>query len=393
MMGTAGQLRVPTSYLKKAIIPLPPLPEQHRIVARIEELFSRLDVGVEALQRAKAQLQRYRQAVLKAAVEGRLTEEWRKMHPEVEPAEKLLERILREKQSKWEEKELAKMLSKHFQPKNDRWKQKYRDPKLLAERDLPDLPAGWDYTLLDPILSIGRTGMKTGPFGSLLKKEEHKTAGIPVLGIENIDHMKFVPGSKIHISEEKANQLSDYDAKPGDVIVSRSGTVGEVCVVPEDIGSAMISTNLMRITLNSKALFPKFFCLLLNGSPFVMSQISDLCKGSTRAFLNQEILSSIIFPLAPLAEQRLIVDEVERCQSQIDKLEDDLSYDLARADRLRQSILKRAFEGKLVPQDPNDEPASVLLERIRAERARKTPGLRNHSRGRRTKDVKQSQLS
>jgi type I restriction enzyme S subunit len=238
---------------------------------------------------------------------------------------------------------------------------------------LPELPAEWAYTLLDPILSIERAGMKTGPFGSLLKKEEHKTEGISVLGIENIDYMKFLKGSKIHISEEKASQLSDYDARPDDIIISRSGTVGEVCVVPEDIDRAIISTNLMRVTLNPSALLPKFFCLLLNGSPFVTSQISELCKGSTRAFLNQEILSSIIFPLAPFDEQRLIVDEVERYQSYTEQLENDLGNDLVKANRLRQSILKRAFEGRLVPQDPGEEPASVLLERINDERTKESP--------------------
>ena len=99
------RLKLNQAPMRKIPVPLATLPEQHRIVARIEELFSRLDAGVEALQKAKAQLRRYRQAVLKAAVEGRLTEEWRNAHPEVEPAAKLLERILKERRLKWEEKE------------------------------------------------------------------------------------------------------------------------------------------------------------------------------------------------------------------------------------------------------------------------------------------------
>jgi len=98
--GTAGLAHITKNKFENSFIPLPPLPEQHRIVARIEELFSRLDAGVEALQKAKAQLQRYRQAVLKAAVEGRLTEEWRKAHPDVEPASSLLEKILKNRQDK-----------------------------------------------------------------------------------------------------------------------------------------------------------------------------------------------------------------------------------------------------------------------------------------------------
>jgi len=203
-----------------------------------------------------------------------------------------------------------------------------------------------------------------------------------VFGIENIESMKFIHGSKTHISKEKANQLSGYDAKSGDVLISRSGTVGEVCVVPEDVGAAIISTNLMRITLAPNGLVPKFFCFLLNGSPFVLKQVSELCKGSTREFLNQEILASIFFPLPPLAEQKVIVEEFERYQSQIDQLVNENNHNNTCCFLLRQSILQRAFEGKLVPQDPNDEPAALLLERIRAERAVHAP-----KRGKRTNGI------
>ncbi len=112
-------------HLECLPIPLAPLIEQHRIVARIEELFSRLDAGVAALQKAKAQLWRYRQAVLTTAVDGKLTEEWRKEHPEVEPAEKLLKRILYDNQAKWKMEELAKQISKGQRPKNDKCKQRY----------------------------------------------------------------------------------------------------------------------------------------------------------------------------------------------------------------------------------------------------------------------------
>ena len=366
--------RVNLAHIRKLKIPISPLPEQHRIVARIEELFSRLDAGVQALQKARAQLQRYRQSVLRAAVTGRLTAEWRAAHPEVEPAEELLKRILTDRRSKWEEKELVKMRSRQKTPKNGRWKEKYKNPRSISvQADLPEIPANWAYTFIDPILSIERTGMKTGPFGSLLKKEEHKAEGIPVLGIENIEYLKFIRGSKIHISEKKADQLWDYDARPGDIIISRSGTVGEVCVIPEDIERAIISTNLMRVTLNSSAMLPRFFCLLLKGSPFVMSQISELCKGSTRSFLNQEILSSIVFPIAPICEQCIIVDEVERYHSYVEQFQDELRRDFVCISHLRRSILQRAFQGQLVPQDPSDEPASLLLERIRAERIKEPP--------------------
>jgi len=156
-----------------------------------------------------------------------------------------------------------------------------------------------------------------------------------------------------------------------DVLISRSGTVGEVCVVSEGLGEARISTNLMRVTLAPNGMLPLFFAFLFNGSPFVLDQVTDLCKGSTRNFLNQDILFTLIFPLPPLAalaEQRRIVLEVERRLSIADGVEKTVGQSLAQAERLRQSILKKAFEGRLVPQDASDEPAGVLLERIKQQK-------------------------
>ena len=200
---------------------------------------------------------------------------------------------------------------------------------------------------MDELLPPTKEAMKTGPFGSLLKKHEHKTEGIPVLGIENIETMRFVRGSKIYISQKKAEELAGYRVMPRDVLISRSGTVGEVCVVPQDIGEARMSTNLMRVSLARDGMLPEFFVLLFNGSPFVLNQVSDLCKGSTRNFLNQEILKQLRFVLPPLVEQQQIVAEVERRLSVIDELEATVKANLTRADRLRQSILGQAFAGKL----------------------------------------------
>lgn len=340
-------------------VPLAPLREQLRIVEKIEALFAQSRTAREALDAIPALLRQFRQAVLAAAFRGELSTR----DPNDEPASVLLERILEERRRRWEENLRAKG--------KDPRRYTYPEPVPPDTRGLPELPEGWCYTFLQPLLSLKRRGIKTGPFGSLLKKDEHRLEGIPVFGIENIGVMRFVPGSKIHLTLEKAEQLSEYDAQPGDVLISRSGTVGEVCVVPEGLGEARISTNLMRVVLEPGGMLPEFFCLVFNGSQFVLDQIAELCKGSTREFLNQEILLSIVFPLPPLAEQQRIVSRVQSLFAQADVIQ--VATDLARhrLDRLDQSILARAFRGELVPQDPNDEPASVLLERIRAEKARR----------------------
>ncbi len=331
--GVGGSLmRVKPSTLRDFPFTYPERDEQSSIVAEIEKQFSRLDEAIANLKRVKANLKRYKAAVLKAAVEGKLTEVWRKQHPNVESARKLLERILAERRGKWHQKG------------------KYKEPAMPNIGDPSAFPApeGWAFVSLEQLLPPMREAMKTGPFGSLLKKHEHKTEGVAVLGIENIEAMRFVQGSKIHITQKKAEDLMDYKVMPDDVLISRSGTVGEVCVVPEDIGEARISTNLMKVSLARGGMLPKFFILLFNGSPFVLNRVSDLCKGSTRSFLNQVILKQLCFVLPPLIEQREIIAEVERRLSIIEELEASVQANLTRADRLRQSVLSQAFNGNFV---------------------------------------------
>jgi len=274
--------------------PVPSLPEQERIVAKIEELFTQLEAGTSALERVQAGLRRYKASVLKAAVEGKLLKD-----------------------------ESGRM------------------------KDEGELPEGWRWVQISAFLDNKRGAMKTGPFGSLLKKHEHRENGVPVVGIENIKNMEFVSGSKIHITEEKADQLAGYDLQPGDIVISRSGTVGEVAVIPDHLGNARMSTNIMRVCLDKSVMLPKYFTFLFNGSPAVLDQVAELCKGSTRNFLNQHILKSINFPLPPLEEQRRIVAEVERRLSVAREVESVVEKALVRASRLRQAVLKSAFEGKL----------------------------------------------
>jgi type I restriction enzyme S subunit len=170
-----------------------------------------------------------------------------------------------------------------------------------------------------------------------------------------------------------------------DIIISRSGTVGEICSVPANYENSLISTNLIRLRLNQSVISPKYFVYLFQGGT-VRDQVKELCKGSTRAFLNQTILNSLDFPYCRPGEQSKIVSEIEARLSVCDKLEESIRQSLEQAEALRQSILKKAFEGQLVPQDPNDEPASVLLERIRRERelavSRAAPARKTRSIGR-----------
>ena len=366
---------------------LPPLNEQNRIVEKIEELFSDIEQGIESLKTAQKQLKVYRQAVLKWAFEGKLTEKWRSQIQQekldIKTGEELLAQIKAERENRYQQKlaeweeavseweAIGKIGKRPTKPS------KLKDVLPLTETELaefPQLPESWIYVAVDILLTSNKKGMTTGPFGTMLKKSDYKEKGISVLGIENIGDGVFIPRNKMFISEEKAKELVSFEVSGGDIIISRSGTVGEICCVPERIGLSLISTNLMRLSLDQTVTNSKFFVYLFQGGGTVKEQIKELCKGSTRDFLNQNILKSIKFPLPSLKEQDQIVQELESRFSICDQLEATIIENLQKAEALRQSILKRAFEGKLVPQDPNDEPAEKLLERIKQEKIKVKKG-------------------
>ena len=230
------------SDVREQPIPLAPLPVQERIVAEIEKQFTRLDTAVSTLNRLQSNLNRYQASLLKAACTGQLLPQ----DPNDEPADRLLQRILAERRQRWLKTEWQNQVERAqkkaaqaqrkaagrphhirdldpadwqaipeaqyapYLPQNDKWQKKYKEPAAVETADLPDLPLGWIYIHIESILSVERAGMKTGPFGSLLKKHEHREEGIPVFGIENIGAMQFVPGSKIYITPEKAKDLIDY---------------------------------------------------------------------------------------------------------------------------------------------------------------------------------------
>ena len=172
--------RISRKNLGTIRLPIPPLNEQHRIVNKIDELFSDLDAGVAALERVQKALKRYRASVLKAAVEGRLTAQWRAEHPDVEPASELLKRILTERRLKWEVEQLSKYDAAGKNPPKN-WQSKYTPPVEPDTTDLPELPKGWCWATLDAISHIT---------GGITKGQKRKNAVkkriVPYLRVANV---------------------------------------------------------------------------------------------------------------------------------------------------------------------------------------------------------------
>ncbi|MBL8188945.1 MAG: restriction endonuclease subunit S [Acidobacteria bacterium] len=369
MTGSAGQKRVPTTFIQKSPIPIPPLAEQRRIVAKIEELFTKLDAGVASLKAAKKQLKRYRQSVLKAAVEGELTRAWREKHKEeLEPASFLLERILRERRAKWEADQLAKMQAQGKTPKDGKWKTKYQESAVPETTEFPALPYGWTWITVEQAASTSPNSITDGPFGSNLKTEHYTSEGPRVIRLQNVGDGLFLD-ARAHISQTHFERLSKHRVYPGDLVIAALGEKPpRACVIPESVGPAIVKADCIRLNSDTSLAMPHYLNFVLNSEP-TRKRTSDVVHGIGRPRLNLGEIKAIVLPLPPLGEQVQIVAEVERRLSVADEIEATLDAELKRAERLRQSILKRAFEGKLVPQDPNDEPASALLERIKAERS------------------------
>jgi len=177
-------------------------------------------------------------------------------------------------------------------------------------------------------------------------------------------------GSQHRISITKYQQLQKFTARPLDVLITVMATVGRCCVVPQDLETSIITKHVYRISADQSLVNPHYLTLCLRGGGEVRRQLFGQVQGQTRPGINGEILKLIAVPLPSLAEQEQIVAEVERRLSVADDAEARVAAGLKRAARLRQSILKRAFAGQLAPQDPTDEPASTLLERIAVERGR-----------------------
>lgn len=348
--------------LKRFVIPLAPSAEQTRIADALDELFSDLDAAVAALQRVRGKLKLYRAAVLKAAVEGRLTAEWREQHPDAEPASRLLQRILDERRRRWEEDQLARCKAKGTSPPRN-WKTKYREPQPPDLCNSTALPATWSWTCMGQAFSVhvGATPSRGVP--------TYWNGDIPWVASGEVQ-FAAIHATRERITRHGLENSSTRINPAGTVMLSMIGegkTRGQAGVLKI---AAANNQNCAAIWVSQTPVSPTFVYLWLL---YRYEQTRALGSGNNQPAMNKTIVEAIPLPLPPEAEQQAIVEAVEDQLSVIDHLESDIDAKLASAQALRQAILRDALAGKLVPQDPADEPASALLERIAAERRAAPP--------------------
>lgn len=363
----ATQLNISQTVIKAFPFALAPLAEQHRIVAKIEELFSELDQGVASLKTAREQLKVYRQSLLKNAFEGKLTAAWRAAHPDqLETAAALQQRIARERQARYQQQLADWQTAGQPGPKP---KPPKPLPPLTAEElaDLPELPAGWVYSYLADMGDLGRG------------KSKHRPRNDPRLFGGSFP---FIQTGEVKAANRVVRRYSQTYSEFG-LAQSKLWPKGTLCIT--------IAANIAQTAfLGFDGCFPDSVVGFTAFEPVVRAEYIDYFIQAARARIeayapataqkniNLETLENLVVPYCSRAEQEAVLCELESKLSEADQLDQTLATALQQADALRQSILKKAFCGQLVAQDKNDEPATALLERIRASRGVSPPRGRKY---------------
>lgn len=326
--------------------PLPPLNEQRRIVEKIETLFARLDKGEEALRDVQKLLARYRQSVLKAAVTGQLTADWRAENAHrLEHGRDLLARILQTRRETWD------------------GRGKYKEPTGPDTTDLPELPKGWVWTSLGALIS-------KGPQNGLYLPQSKYGTGTPILRIDDYQVDWLRPVQELRLVAAEAEDCDKYGLRHGDFVVNRVNSVshlGKTILLPFEYEGAIFESNMMRFSVSDQ--ISREYLNLYLTSDLGRKRLIKNCKHAVnQASINQGDVEATPVPLPPRLEQEEIAQRVaEESSREIAGLK-TCQTELARSAALRQSILKDAFSGRLVPQGPADEPAAALLARINETR-------------------------
>ena len=327
-------------------LPIAPPEQQKRIVAKIEELFSHIDAGIEALKKAKQLLKQYRQSVLKAAVTGELTKEWREANKaKLEPASQLLERILKERRQKWEEQQLEQFKAKGKMPKDEKWKANYKELAPVSSDELkvlPVLPDGWIYTRLGNVIDEPKYGTS--------KKCTYDSKGTGVLRIPNVAN-GVIDSEDLKFAKFDDSEIETYELKEGDILTIRSNgsisLVGKCALIGEKDTKYLYAGYLIRLRPNSRLVESLYVINVLN-TILLRNQIESKAKSTSGVNnINSGELQSLIIPVCIKSEQAEISVLVDEKLAAADRLLSEIELQLTKSEKNKQSILASAFSGVL----------------------------------------------
>jgi len=330
-------------------VSLPPLREQKRIVRKVDDVLERVDAARQRLARAAAIVKRFRQAVLAAACSGRLTADWREEHPDVEPA------------------------TVSFKGRNGsggetpRWRRSEQPPADVDVSPLPDVPESWSWASVDEISSVvvdcPHSTPKWSPSGEICLRTTNFRPGF--LDLSEVRHVS---------AETYVQRTGRLEPRPADVVYSREGGIlGIAAMIPPGV-KACLGQRMMLMRTDDRRYVATLLMHVLN-SPSILKRVAELTGGTASPHLNVADIRAFQVPLPPLEEQHEVVRRVEALFKLADAIERRGAAATARADRLTQSILAKAFRGELVPTEAelarregrDYELASVLLARIKRD--------------------------
>lgn len=309
MTGSVGQKRVPKSFFEKQLLPVPPIEEQRIIVAKIEKLLARVKTAKERLDRVPTIMQQFRQSVLAAACSGELTEKWRERN-QCENSSEFLE---------------------------------------CVNVDYPyELPPTWKIVKLYDIAAKEKYSITDGPFGSNLKTEHYTESGPRVIRLQNIGNGQFL-NLFSHISQEHYETLNKHHIFPSDLVIALLGDpIPRCCIIPDDIGPAIVKADCVRFKPNNDLVNSKFVMYAIN-EPNIRELIKESVHGVARPRLNLKQIKSLLLPLPPLEEQYEIVHRLDVLFTHANRIEDQVTAARERVETVTQSILHQAFTGNLLP--------------------------------------------
>ena len=374
-----AQPNISQGILKDWPLSLPPLNEQHRIVAKIETLFSELDKGIESLKTAREQLKVYHQALLKHAFEGKLTAQWREQNRDkLETPEQLLARIKQERQARYQQQLKDWQAAVNVWEKNGKEGKKPGKPSQHKELPpitedeialLPVLPSSWGYARLAEISKIG-SGMSVSKDRKLSDPVD-----VAYLRVANVQRGELVLEEIKRMPIEK-QALPELALEKWDILFNEGGDrdkLGRGWIWEGQVEPCITQNHVFR---SSPYFASEFHSKFIShwGNTFGKDYFEKGGKQTTNlASINKTVLSMFPVPLPSIEEQEMVIRALDDSMSLIGSLEAEVESSIAKCETLRQSILKKAFSGQLVPQDANDEPASALLARIHSERAGRSP--------------------